>query len=152
MAKGRRTDFCVECRKETEYEVRKVTRTEMIREKEYDFQFTVAVCRECGEEMDIPGLLDWNIKERDDQYREAEGLVSVEEIEKLMDIYHIGKAPLSLALGFGEVTISRYLEGQMPSKKYSDLIRKALSSPEYMEELLVQNREKVGETAFEICL
>lgn len=147
MSKGR-TDFCVECRKETEYEVRKVTRTETIREKEYQFQFTVAVCKKCGEEMDIPGLTNLNIKERDEQFREAEDLISMEDIRKLMDIYHMGKAPLSLALGFGEITISRYLEGQMPSKNYSDIMRRALSSPEYMEELLIQNREKVGETAY----
>ena len=38
------------------------------------------------------------------------------DIKKIMDIYKIGKAPLSLALGFGEVTIPRYLEGQVPSK------------------------------------
>lgn len=28
-----------------------------------------------------------------------------EEIEALMSLYHLGKAPLSYALGFGEVTI-----------------------------------------------
>ncbi|MBS5062703.1 MAG: DUF4065 domain-containing protein [Hungatella hathewayi] len=152
MAGIGRTDFCVECRKETEYEVQKVIRTETIREKEYSFAFTVAVCKECGEEMDIPGLLDLNIRERDEQFREAEDIVFVDDIKKLMDIYHLGKAPLSLALGFGEVTITRYLEGQVPSKAYSDIMRKALASPEYMEELLVENREKVGETAYKKAL
>lgn len=34
-----------------------------------------------------------------------------EEIEALMSLYHLGKAPLSYALGFGEVTITRYLQG-----------------------------------------
>ena len=81
------------------------------------------VCRECGAEMDIPGLLDLNIKERDAQFREAEGIITIDEIKKLMGLYHIGKAPLSLALGFGEVTIGRYLEGQVPSKRYSDIMR-----------------------------
>lgn len=33
-----------------------------------------------------------------------------EEIEALMSLYHLGKAPLSYALGFGEVTITRYLQ------------------------------------------
>ncbi len=78
----------------------------------------VAVCAECGEEMSIPGLIDKNVQEIDEQYRTAEGLVSIDDIERLMKIYKIGKAPLSLALGFGEVTIPRYLEGQVPSKEY----------------------------------
>lgn len=79
MAERRRRDFCIECRKETEYLLQK--------------------------------------KEIDEQYRAAEGLVSIDDIEKLMKIYKIGKAPLSLALGFGEVTIPRYLEGQIPSSE-----------------------------------
>ncbi|MGF0019538.1 hypothetical protein [Sporofaciens sp. SGI.106] len=38
-----------------------------------------------------------------------EGIISLEEIEKLGKIYSLGKAPLSIALGFGEVKITRYL-------------------------------------------
>ena len=98
--------------------------------------------------MSLPGLIDKNIKEIDEQYREKEGIVSVEDIEKLLKIYKIGKAPASYALGFGEITISRYLAGQIPSKEYSDIIRKALTSPSFMKKLLIENREKVGETAF----
>lgn len=52
-----------------------------------------------------PGLIDKNVREMDEQFRAAEGLVSIDDIEKLMKIYKAGKAPLSLALGFGEVTI-----------------------------------------------
>lgn len=106
-----------------------------IRDKEYTFGITVAVCAECGEEMSIPGLIDKNVQEIDEQYRAVEGLVSMEDIERLMKIYKIGKAPLSLALGFGEVTIPRYLEGQVPSKEYSDIVKDALTSPAYMKML-----------------
>ncbi|PZX00030.1 hypothetical protein [Lachnoanaerobaculum umeaense] len=61
--------------------------------------------------MSVPGLMDKNIREIDEQYRKAEGLVSIDDIERFMKIYNIGKGPLSLAIGFGEITISRYLEG-----------------------------------------
>lgn len=142
------SDFCTTCRKQTEYEIRKETEKEIIKEKEYSFIFTKVYCKACGEEMNPLGLMDLNIKERDEQYRRAEGLLSIEDIEKLMKIYNIGKTPLSLSLGFGEVTIPRYLEGQIPSKQYSDIMAEALSNPAYMEKLLRQNREKVGETAY----
>ena len=36
------------------------------------FEITAAFCNECGGEMGIPGLLDYNIKEIDAQYRKAE--------------------------------------------------------------------------------
>lgn len=149
--KGRR-DFCIECRKETEYLLQKKDIVKNIRDKDYTFGITVAVCAECGEEMSIPGLIDKNVREIDEQYRAAEGLVSNDDIEKLMKIYKIGKAPLSLALGFGEVTIPRYLEGQIPSKEYSDIVRAALASPAYMKQKLMENREKLTDAAYKKAL
>lgn len=148
MAEMGRRDFCIECRKETEYFLRKKDIVKTIKDKEYTFGITVAVCAVCGEEMSIPGLIDKNIQEVDEQYRVAEGLVSIEDIEKLMKIYKIGKAPLSLALGFGEVTIPRYLEGQIPSREYSDIMRSALASPVYMKQKLRENRGKLTDAAY----
>lgn len=145
--KGRR-DFCIECRKETEYLLQKKDIAKTIRDKEYTFGITVAVCAECGEEMSISGLIDKNVREIDEQYRAVEGLVSMEDIERLMKIYKIGKAPLSLALGFGEVTIPRYLEGQVPSKEYSDIVKAALASPAYMKKKLMENRDKLTDAAY----
>lgn len=144
----KRTDFCIECRKETEYFLQKKDVVKTIRDKDYTFGITVAICAECGEEMSIPGLIDKNVQEIDKQYRSAEGLVTIEDIEKLMKIYKIGKAPLSIALGFGEVTIPRYLEGQVPSKEYSDIVKAALTSPLYMKKRLRENREKLTDAAY----
>ena len=67
MAKERMFDFCTSCRKDTSYKMQKKTVQKVIRDKTYDFKITVAVCDECGEEMDIPGLLDANIKSIDDE-------------------------------------------------------------------------------------
>ena len=108
MTDTERRDFCIECRKETEYNLQKKEITKKIRDKEYTFIITKAICTECGKEMSIPGIIDKNITEIDEKYRTAEGIISIDDIEKLMKIYKIGKAPLSLALGFGEVTIPRY--------------------------------------------
>ncbi len=148
MAEKERKDFCIACRKETEYYLQKMPVTKTIREKEYMFYITTAICSECGEEMSLPGLLDQNVKEIDHQYREMEGIVTIDDIEKLMKIYKIGKAPLSLALGFGEVTITRYLDGQIPSKEYSEIIRKALTSPAFMKKMLDAHRDKIAVTAY----
>jgi uncharacterized phage-associated protein len=148
MAEKSRMDFCIECRKDTEYVLQKKNIVKIIKEKEYTFSVTSAVCSVCGEEMSLPGLIDKNIQEVDEQYRVMEGLVSIEDIEKLMKIYKLGKAPLSLALGFGEVTITRYIAGQIPSKEYSDIIKVALSSPSYMKELLTKNKKKIADVAY----
>ena len=92
--------------------------------------------------------MDSNAQEIDRQYRVQEGIVSVEDIHNLMEIYSIGKAPLSQALGFGEITITRYLAGQVPSKEYSDIIKRALESPQFMVDKLNENLDKIGATAY----
>ncbi len=148
MTEKGRNDFCTVCRKETEYVLKKRNIIKTIKDVEYMFNITVAVCDKCGEEMSILGLIDRNIQEVDEQYRAYEGIVSIDDIEKLMKIYKIGKAPLSLALGFGEVTITRYLSGQIPSKEYSDIMKMALSSPAFMKEKLHENKEKIASAAY----
>lgn len=148
MTGREKMDFCTECRKDTEYVLKKKTITKTIKDTVYQFEVTTAVCAECGEEISIPGLIDRNIKEVDEQYRMVTGIVTTEDIGKLMKIYQIGKAPLSLALGFGEVTITRYLAGQVPSKEYSDIIRAALTSPSYMKRLLTENKDRIADAAY----
>ena len=72
MGTERREGFCIECRKDTEYALRKKTISKMIKDNTYDFSVTTAVCMNCGEEMSLPGLIDRNVKEIDVQFREME--------------------------------------------------------------------------------
>lgn len=62
MAEKRKVDFCIGCRKNTEYEIQKGIYKETIRDREYEFVLTEAICKECGEKMHIPGLIDANIR------------------------------------------------------------------------------------------
>lgn len=140
--------FCMDCRAERAYGMRRIPYKKCIREKAYVFEITEAFCEVCGEPVSVPGLMDRNAAEIERQYREAEGIVSVDEIGRLMNVYNLGKAPLSFALGFGEITITRYLTGHVPSKEYSAIIKRALESPEFMGEKLRENKEKVGEAAY----
>ena len=143
-----RVQFCTECREETPYQIQSMSYVKKIRDKECIFEVAEAVCSKCGAPVNLAGLMDRNAREIDRQYRMQEGLVSIEDINNLMELYKLGKAPLSLALGFGEITITRYLAGQVPSKEYSEIIRKALESPAFMVACLCENREKIGETAY----
>ena len=148
MGQARKEDFCVYCREVRPYSAVRKNIRERIRDKDYSFVITTYVCGCCHHEMSVPGVFDLNSREIDDQYRRAESIVSIEDIRDLMTIFNIGKTPLSLALGFGEITVTRYLEGQVPSKEYSDVIRRALSCPSFMKEMLLKNREKIAEPAF----
>lgn len=69
MEERRRTDFCTECRRETEYSLQKRSLTKTIRGVKHTFRLTAAICSECGGEMEVPGLIDKNIQEFEEQYR-----------------------------------------------------------------------------------
>lgn len=146
--KRKEKEFCYECRKLTTYKYKLVEYNHTIAGKEYVFKSTDAICDICGNDMGFPELLPLNNLEITNQYREAEELIQNCEIEQLMKTYNIGKAPLSLALGFGEITITRYLSGLHPSKEYSDRIKKALSNPKFMLKCLNENKDKIGEVAY----
>ena len=64
-------DFCTECRRETNYTLKKIKINRTIREKEYTFEITAAFCNKCGGELGIRGLLDYIMKVIDEQYRKA---------------------------------------------------------------------------------
>lgn len=148
MEQAEKEDFCVYCREVRPYSAVRKNIRERIRDKDCSFVITTYVCGCCHHEMSVPGVFDLNSREIDEQYRRAESIVSIEDIRDLMEIFNIGKTPLSLALGFGEITITRYLDGQVPSREYSDVIRRALSSPSFMKEMLLNNREKIADSAF----
>lgn len=149
MSSERRLSFCPNCRTETEYVLVPTKHTKRVKDKTYCYDTFEARCKNCNEDLHIHGLIDAEIEAFDRALRKEEGLVTREDIKKLLTLYNIGKAPLSYALGFGEITISRYLDGYVPSKEYSDIIREALTNPNKMEALLNDNKDKVGNTAYE---
>lgn len=120
--------FCPACRRFTEYVLERKPVEKAINGKQYRFSLTVAVCRKCGRVLNVRGLIDRNVKEIDEQIREADGLVSMAEIETFAKLYRSGKVSVSPALGLGEKTIAKYLQGMMPSKDHSDSIREALAT------------------------
>ena len=50
-------DFCINCRKEIDIVWGKVERTTNIKGKPFNYLETVAVCKECGQEMNPHGLI-----------------------------------------------------------------------------------------------
>ena len=152
MSKNERFDICTECGKFTEYKLFTEKITMPFKGKEYDFNVTTARCCECNEIMSPLEILETNVKEIRDQYRSFEGIVSNEDIVKLMKMYKIGKVSLSLILGFEKTTISRYFKDKIPSKDYSDIIKKAISSPDYFLDMLENNKNKINVNTYKKVL
>jgi hypothetical protein len=79
---------------------------------------------------------------------DSEAIISVDEIKLILDRYRIGKKPLAKLLGWGETTIIRYMEGDIPTNEYSNKLRMILDDPEFYYDLLCKRKECLTSVAF----
>ena len=115
---------------------------------EFEYSAERAYCNECGSEIFIPELHDQNLKKIDNVYREKAEIIKVSEINNIVNQYNTGKRPLSLLLGWGETTLTRYLDGDIPSKSYSETLKKVKVDYKYMRQLAKKNKDKVSDKAY----
>lgn len=132
--------FCEECRKDVAYYVESVYINSTLKGEEYGYTGKKAVCAECGAEVYVAQIEDDNLKSLYDAYRQKNGIISLEKILEIPQKYSIGKRPLSLLLGWGEMTFTRYCDGDMPTKQYSDVLQRIYDDPEFYLSLLEKNK------------
>lgn len=78
--------------------------------------------------------------------------ITPKEIEKILEKYRIGKKPLAKLLGWGETTIIRYLDGDTPSKEYSEKLLLIKKNPSAFYQILEQNRDNITQIAYQKSL
>ena len=118
--------FCTHCMDDRECDYKERNKKLKIDKIEIEYLEKYYVCKTCGEEL-YGDLFDYNVREGNKKLREQTGLIQVSEIQAIIDKYSIGKKPLSLVLGLGEITITRYLDGQNPTKDNSELLKNILT-------------------------
>lgn len=137
--------LCSKCRKRVSYHVHKRPNKYVIKGFEVHYEEYYATCDECTEEIFVPDLQDANVERIDQTYREKNHLITKKDIEEIMSRYNIDKRPLSKLLGLGELTITRYLDGQLPSQKYSDMLYEILFDEQKLEGYIEKNQNSVSE-------
>ena len=132
--------FCEECRNDVEYTTASVPMTGTIKGKAYHYTGTEARCADCGSLVFVPEISDDNLRSLYNVFREENGIVSLDVICAIPEKYDIGKRPLSLLLGWGELTFSRYCDGDIPTRQYSDILQRIYNEPQFYSELLEANK------------
>ncbi len=128
--------FCENCRDDVLYTVKDVSGKGTVKGIEYKYNGKEVRCVDCGNLVYVPEINDYNLKALYDEYRLLNGIIPLEHILEIPQKYSIGKRPLSLLLGWGEQTFSRYCDGDMPTKQYSEILNKIYNDPRYYLELL----------------
>lgn len=141
--------FCENCFDDVEYEIREnIPMSEVLKNVEYHFLGKEAYCKNCGEAVYVPEINDYNLEALYDVYRRENGIISLSIVRSIPEKYNIGKRPLSILLGWGELTFSRYYDGDIPSRQYSEILIKIYEEPEFYLKLLELGKNKIASAAY----
>lgn len=140
--------YCEYCNDFVDYKVK----NRKIKVNNIDFIEKYCVCGKCNNEIYEEHIIDENIYKQSELSRINNGIITISQIEEIMEKYNIGKKPLSLVLGFGEITIIRYLDGMIPEKYYSDILLSVLNNVELMHNYLEKNKELITTVAYKKAL
>ena len=141
--------YCPSCKKMVEFETKKETKINGYDGDQIEYEARSAYCVHCGEELAYDPYEEEGAQAYAEALRIHKGIVPLSIIRDLPKKYHIGKRPLSLLLGWGEITYSRYLEGHVPSQSYSRTIQRLFDNPADYEELLERNRGRISNRAYQ---
>lgn len=147
--------FCDNCVAFQSAYLEKTIETKLICGFPFEYEQLHCFCPECGTECFPLDMIDENKHLYDEacrQFREKHGIVSQAVINEIPQKYGIGIRPLSLALGWGELTYTRFFRGECPSREYSDLLLEIYRDPRKYRELLCKNNDRITKIALKKSL
>ena len=136
--------YCEICGGERPYRLTAVPMAGRIKETLLTYSGQEARCRTCGARLQVPEVEEANLHSLYDLYRQQKGIISLEQVRALPQRYAIGKRPLSKLLGWGELTFTRYYEGYMPSRQYSEVLKRLYADPAFYRQVLEANKAALG--------
>ena len=145
--KGVHNMRCFECGTKNEYELKQITRK--YEGNGYCFDLTVCVpfCKVCGAPLEDEETEAAIAQQANKKIREQQNIITVEEIQELLKKYNVSQKYLSKLLGWGEITLTRYINnGYTPNKQNSEKL-KALHDPYVVKKIMLN---KIEETNGEI--
>lgn len=83
-----------------------------------------------------------------EQHQNVNTIITIDKIKEILINYKIGKKPLARLLGWGETTVIRYLDGDLPTVEYSDKLKAIYANPASFYSILLKNRENITDVAF----
>lgn len=140
---NREITFCEHCRKDVLYTEKDEYMSAELKGETYNYCGRTAICDDCNNEIFVNQINDYNLHQLYSEFRKQHNIITLEKIMEIPKKYNIGKRPLSLILGWGEQTFSRYYDGDMPTQQYSAILQKICDDPYYFMSILESNKERL---------
>lgn len=138
---------CAECGCLNDYVMKKINRH--YEGDGYDFYLDVEVpiCNKCGEEIYVESIEDDIVDRANYIIRKSRDIIGKDEIIEILSKYDVSQKFMSRMLGWGEITLTRYISaGYTPNKTNSDKLR-SLNDPYEVQSIMY---DKIEETEGEI--
>ena len=132
--------FCEQCREYVDSIIKEKMLSGKLGGEVYHYKGKIATCLSCGSEVYIGDINDENLRELHKTFRKKNGIITLDKIKSLPEKYGIGQKELSLLLGWNEQTLTRYCEGDMPSRQHSDILTQLYDDPNYLNLLKKKNK------------
>ena len=143
--------YCEHCHKEVKYKIGIEEVKYTIANSSVTIKCEVPRCIECGEELNDNDLFEKNAKLAKEEYMNKYNILTVDEIKNILNKYDIGATVLSKVLEWGDITITRYIKGKLPSKNYSDKLREINKNPQILMDALEKHKDEISELAYSKC-
>lgn len=127
---------CFECAKINEYEMRKMTRKYEGDGYSFELEVEVPFCLKCGKPL-VSETIEEEIRERANAIiRRQRDIITKDEILEILDKYHTSQKFLSRLLGWGDITLTRYITGNYTPNRENSLRLRSLMNPYVFQNLL----------------
>lgn len=140
--------YCPVCDKVQNYQILRKNITYKKDNIEFTYIEEYALCTECGEELFIDEINQRNQLAFKEAYRKATDAITIDQINEILKKYRITKRNLSKILELGEITITRYLDGYIPTQKNSNYLKTIYNKPKIYYKLLQKNKNLIPYSAY----
>ncbi len=132
---------CFECGAKNSYELKEIIRNYSGDGYSFEMLVKIPFCKECKTPIFSEEIESDIVQKANREIRKQRDIVTKEEIIEILDKYNVSQKTLSRFLGWGEITLTRYITGNYsPNKQNSDKI-KELKNP-YMFQKIIEDRSE----------
>lgn len=133
---------CSECGTRNEYELKKSVRRYQGDGYDFEFEVTEPFCSKCGAPISDEEIESEIARIANEKIRESRGIITKEEIINILEKYNVSQKYLSKLLGWGEITLTRYVSGgYTPNVNNSEKL-KAISDPYVLKKIMIEQIEE----------
>lgn len=128
--------ICFECATVNEYEMRKIPRKYEGEGYSFELEVEVPFCPKCGRPL-VSETIEEEIRERANAIiRQQRNIITKDEILEILDKYNTSQKFLSKLLGWGDITLTRYITGNYTPNQENSIRLKSLLNPYVLQDLL----------------